>query len=354
MDEKSVFQKEKNQLLFCKNDDNINDSVITITEHRHVLPQQAENKQVPILFGLLPAISNFVGISTLLDSDLLWLSVLVGFLIAIVNAYALYRNEKKPVCWTRSALVFVEVVGIFCIGYNAIQCWHRQTPASLPEPFNHYTSQKKTWVGICLLSTTVFFSLVMIYLENCVTVKRDDDHRKGRNVIRAKRLITGGMVFIGTYPLMINFFLGLNNEMYTIWLMVIAVFVSLCSCTGQAFLISRHEQKEQSFEEKRNLIILEWCGKFFMSIEIILSLANTTFSTHGSSVDECLELLQSGWISKNAQVIGGILFTLSIIAFMIVTYKHFRPLYDMYYSKAATNIISESENNAQNISVRTS
>ena len=132
---------------------------------------------------------------------------------------------------------------------------------------------------------------------------------------------------MGTYPLMINFFTGLNHGLYTSWLMGIAITVALCSSTAQAILITVKKDKTDSesdlAKEKRKLII-EWFGKFFMSIEIILSLANTAFSNNGSPVDECLKLLNSKWIEKNAHSIGLGLFIIAIVIFVVVSYQHFK------------------------------
>jgi hypothetical protein len=279
--------------------------------------KHSDHQESFVLTGVLPAVSNFVGISTLLKSQALWLSVWFGFFIAVVNVIALYQHDKKPTYLTRGFLLFLEVVGIFCIAYDAIQCLHSKTPAILPEPFNDLSIQTKAWMGIGLLIITLFFALVMMYLESCAETKK---------VVIAKRLITGGIVFVGTYPLMISYFLGLHYNSCTIWLIIAAISVSLCSSTGQAFLISRHENNEQSPADRKQHMLLEWCGKFFMSGEIILSLANTAFSAGDSSVDECLHLFKNRWINQHSRSIGLVLFIVSIILFLTISYKHFKPL----------------------------
>ena len=329
----STHYKLENNNLFDVKEMEHNDTHSNESDFNAMVNSINKGKKSSTLFWLLPSISTFVGISTLLKSNIIWLGVTLGFFIATVNAYALYQHDKKKTCWTSSLLIILEVVGIMCLSYDAIQVFHKNVPASLPQPFDHYNSQIKMIVGIGMLSIAIFFSLILIYLANFKSLsflshQNNISEKKHTNkILYAQIIFTAIIVFMGTYPLMINFFTGLHKGIYTPWIIGLAISVALCSSTTQAFLIIAEKDKgnPDPKKKKRNLII-EWFGKFFMSVEIILSLANTAFSNHTSSFDECLQLLDNDWVDKNSHAIGLGLFIAAIILFIIVTYQHLKKI----------------------------
>jgi len=136
---------------------------------------------------------------------------------------------------------------------------------------------------------------------------------------------------------MVDFSSSLNHGKAPLWLCSVALIISLGSAFFQSFLIGRYDEvaaESKSSEpelhipsnpSKKNKKIL-WCeyfGKVFMASEIVLSLANTAFSSHSSSMDDVIDMFHQNWLSDNSKYVGLGLFILSIIVFIHVTLKHF-------------------------------
>jgi hypothetical protein len=196
---------------------------------------------------------------------------------------------------------------------------------------NSLNNTLKTGIGIGLIIFTVTLSFILAYLEY-LDDRAESEHEKNR-IQCAEKCITGCLVFMGTYALMINYFVGLNQNIYTQWLFILAILVAACSSMSQAFVINQHPNDED--QPSMKFIVLRWLGKFFMNLEIILYAANTAFSNNTSSLEKCLNLLNVDWISERIHTIGLFLFIVFIVTLGIDTYQSFKPIWTQIPSHMA-------------------
>ena len=280
---------------------------------------------VSILTGVLPGFSTFITFSTLIHSPNLYVTVLPGLFLGGVNAYALYYNEKRPGSITRFILVFLEAISMLCMSYDAIQTLHPSVSASLPDPFNQCSTLGKSVCGIALAASAIIFTIIALKLEQL---------SKTTTVKQSQLGLTIFMVFISTYPLILDFLSALNGNQLNIGIYISAVSIAILSSLCQGVLINQHSEEDEdnnstveiSKEEKdksTSVLLFEYFGKLFMASEIILSLANTAFSNHSSSMGDFIKIFHATPLSNHICSIGLGLFIVSIIIFLHVSFKHF-------------------------------
>ena len=296
---------------------------------------QEKNNKVSKWTGVLPGFATFITFSTLIDSKGAFGLVMVGIVLGIINAFALYKSEKKPLWWARFTLILLECAGILCMSYDAIHAFHWKVKSSLTPPFNGMNDTVKSSFGILLAVLALIFIGVSLRFDHKEQVLKQQENIKGVSRIHSKqKKLIIVMVLIGTYPLMVAFLSDLNHGKSTLWLCAVALVIAFGSAIFQSFLIGHYEHdhtigadvsSHNAVLNKRHYRMLwyKYLGKLFMASEIILSLANTAFSSNQSSVDDLIDMFNSESLSNHAKHIGLGLFIVSLLIFLYVTQKHF-------------------------------
>ena len=315
-----MYNSKKNENSQQKENSQQNECDVDLNNYIDRL-KQIRPMSISYLTGLLPGIATFITFSTLINSKHAFGLVIVGCLFGLTNTIVLYQNEKYPTSWTRLILIGLECLGICCLSYDAIVAFHPKVSATLPAPFNGANDQLKLDVGIGLVIFAVILMFFYYFLGD--TEQQIDQSQSTLRHARQRwqKILTFSMVLIGTYPLMIGFLSDLNHKKAPLWLCFIALLLTLGSAFFQTCLISRYE--ENLIKKNQKLLWFEYFGKAFMALEVILSFANTAFSSNHSSFEDIIDMIHDNRLSKNSQHIGLGLFIFSLIIFAYVTKRHF-------------------------------
>jgi hypothetical protein len=291
--------------------------------------------------GFMPGLAMFITFSTLISNPYVGVGlgiVFGGLYWKMLTKHTRAGSTSGKV--TRLSLAFFEVVGVGTVAYDAIGSKH-----SLPRPFNQFSNNNTAIIGISLVVMGALYFIVLCALESKESKLRNQDQsltsshqKKRKKILIIKGVLMFFIFLITTYALMQELFQGFNGNAKALY--AAAVFFAVVSSFSQALLIMFDEgkpapEKQDDNDTENNEIqtdinsntrsnrelLIQWFGLLFMSIEVILSCANTAFSNRHSSFSSLLDVLSQENISSQAKDwVGGGLFAVSIVLFLSITW----------------------------------